>query len=107
MSTTAVCLVEAGVAATAETTIYTATGKRTIIDKCGSYSAAGTATLTLKIVPSAGTAGATNVLAVKSFAAGETYTFPEIVGHILNPGDFISEIATGVVNRRLSGREIT
>lgn len=101
------CLVEAGTAALAETTIYTSpAGTRTIIDKVTSYAAASPATLTLKVVPSGGSAGASNVLGVKTFSAGESYTWPELVGHILEPGDAISEIATGTVVRRLSGRSV-
>lgn len=106
MSTQTHCLVEAAVAATVETTNYTSTGVRTVIDSISAYAAAA-ATLTLKIVPSGGAAGAGNVLAVKSFAAGESYKFPELVGQVLEAGDFISELATGSVVRRISGRVVT
>jgi hypothetical protein len=107
MTITPSCLIETSAAPTAETTGYTATSKKTIIDKYSGYCAAGSGSLTLKLVPSGLSAGAAHILAAKSFAAGETYTFPEVVGHILNPGDFISEIATGIVVRRASGREVT
>jgi hypothetical protein len=106
MTITLSTLIETAIAPTTETTAYTSTNARTIIDKYTGYAAAA-GTLTLKLVPSTGTAGAAHIMAVKSFAAGETYTFPEIVGHILNPGDFISEIATGSVVRRCSGRVST
>lgn len=108
MTVTVTALVETGYANNAETTVYTATSKRTIIDKFTGYSAAG-GTLTVKLIPSAGSASAANVVASKTFAAGETYTFPELVGHILNPGDFISELAgaASTVVRRVSGREVT
>lgn len=106
MSTQTHCLVETALAAVAETTVYTSTGVRTVIDAVAGYAAAA-ATLTLKLVPSGGTAAAGNVLAVKSFAAGEAYKFPELVGQVLEPGDFISEIATGSVVRRISGRQVT
>jgi hypothetical protein len=45
----------------------------------------------------------------KSLAAGETYTFPEIVGHYLENGGYISTLAgTGsAINIRASGREVT
>jgi hypothetical protein len=41
--------------------------------------------------------------------AGETYTFPEIVGAALAAGDFISTIAgtATAINIRASGREIS
>jgi len=37
------------------------------------------------------------------------YTFPEIVGQVLNSGDFISTIAgtASAINIRASGRQIT
>lgn len=106
MTITLTTLIEAAIAPTSETPGYTSTNARTIIDKYSAYAAAA-GTLTVKLVANAGTAGASNILAVKSFAAGESYTFPEIVGHILGPGDFISEIATGSVVRRASGRVST
>ena len=42
-------------------------------------------------------------------AAGETYTFPEIVGHSLAPSGFISTIAGAAtsISIRASGREVT
>lgn len=108
MTTITQTLVQTKYAESAETTQYTAAGRRAIVDKFSAYSAAG-GTLTVRIVPSGGTAGATNALAVKTLAAGETYTFPEIVGHTLSPGDFISTLAGGAntVVIRASGREIT
>jgi hypothetical protein len=41
--------------------------------------------------------------------AGETYTFPEIVGQILAPSGFISTIAgtAAAINIRASGRQVT
>lgn len=108
MTVTVTALVETGYAAAGETTVYTATGKRAILDKVTGYSAAG-GTLTLKLVPSGGAAGAGNIVVAKTFAAGEVYTFPELVGHVLSPGDFISELSGGAstVVRRISGREVT
>jgi len=108
MSTITQCLVQTKFAESAETTQYTASGRRTIIDKFSAYSSAG-GTITAKLIPSGGAAGASNVLVAKTLAAGETYTFPEIVGHTLNPGDFISTLAgaPSTVVIRISGREIT
>jgi hypothetical protein len=105
-------LFESVFAAAADTTQYTAPGGvRTIIDKftaCNNDVAART--ITINIVASGGAVGAANqVVKTKSLAAGETYTFPEIVGHVLAPGDFISTNASvaGVVAVRSSGREVT
>jgi hypothetical protein len=99
-------------AAAADTTQYTAgAGVRTIIDKFTAMNNDAVArTLTVYLVASGGAAGATNtVVKTKSLAAGETYTFPEIVGHVLASGDFIATNASaaGVVSVRASGREIT
>lgn len=93
-------------------TQYTApTGVRTIIDKfTGTNVTAGAVALTVYLVTAAGTAGVTNEIVVaKSLAAGECYTFPEIVGHVLNPGDFIAFFAAAAasINVRASGREVS
>lgn len=109
MTTTAKCLLEAKYAEDTQTTQYTApTGTRTIIDKFVGYSPAG-GTLTVNVVVSAGAAGASNLLVSKTLAAGESYTFPEIVGQILNAGDFVSTdtAAATTVVIRMSGREIS
>lgn len=96
----------------AETSQYTApTGTRTIIDKfTGTNTTAGAQTLTVKLVQSGGAAGAANtIVSAKTIQPGETYTFPEIVGHVLNPGDFISTLASAAaaITIRASGREVT
>jgi hypothetical protein len=105
-------LFEALQAANAETTQYTApVGTRTIIDKfTGTNTTAGAVTLTVKLIASGGAAGAGNtIVSAKSLAAGECYTFPEIVGHVLAPGDFISTLAGAAasITVRASGREVT
>jgi hypothetical protein len=109
MTVTAKCLLEAKQAENAQTTQYsTPTGTRTIIDKFSARSAAG-ATLSVNIVASGGAAGATNLIVTKTLAAGEQYTFPELVGQVLNAGDFISTISSVATDTviRISGRENT
>jgi hypothetical protein len=109
MTTTAKCLLEAKYAENAQTTQYTAgSGVRTIIDKFTGYSPAG-GTLTVNVVASGGAAAASNIKVVKTLAANETYAFPELVGQILNSGDFVSTLPGGAntVVIRMSGREIT
>jgi len=109
MTVTAKCLLEAKYAENAQTTQYTAAaGTRTIIDKFTGYSPAG-GTLSVNLVASGASAAALNLKVVKTLAANETYTFPELVGHILNPGDFISTLPGGAstVVIRISGRETT
>lgn len=110
MTVTAKPLVVAKYAENSETTQYTATNVRTIIDKCSVTNVTGSAAvITIRIVPSGGTAGASNAITYqKSVSAGATEVFPEIVGQILGSGEFISTLAgtaTALV-LRISGREI-
>ena len=112
MTVTAKTLVEATQAPAVDTTIYTAPAStRTIIDKfTGTNVTAGVVPLTVNIVAAAGAAGAANVISqTKNIAAGDAYTFPEIVGHVLNAGDFISvKAGAGAsINVRASGREVS
>ena len=94
-----------------QTTQYTASNVTTIIDKftATNYSASA-ATLSVNLVTQYDSSGNQNLtVKTKSLAAGETYTFPEIVGHYLESGGYISTIAgTGsAINIRASGREVT
>jgi hypothetical protein len=94
----------------AQTTLYTASGVRAIVDKFTGFNATGAAvTLAINIAPNAGTAGASNVVVLKSIAAGETYMFPEVVGQAIEAGGAISVVA-GAANAiviRSSGREVS
>jgi hypothetical protein len=58
-----------------------------------------------------GTATGNSNLIVKTrtLQPGETYTFPEIVGHTLPSGGYVSTLASAAaaVNLRASGREIS
>ena len=110
MTVTSKPLVVAAYASNAEATVYTSTGMRAIIDKFTGYNSnAAAVTLTIKIVPNGVAAGATNIMVVKSLATGETYTFPEVVGHTLESGGFISTLASAATSVviRVSGREVT
>lgn len=112
MTVTAKPLFEATQAAAAETTAYTTpAGTRTIIDKMtGTNTTGGVATLTIKLIPNGGAAGAsTTIVQAKTLQAGETYTFPEVVGHVLNAGGFISLLASAAasITVRASGREVS
>lgn len=111
MTVTAKVLVPAKIAEASQTTQYTANGVTAIIDKftATNYSASA-ATLSINIVTSADTAGNQNLIVkTKTLQAGETYTFPEIVGTVMEPGGFISTIAgtATAINIRASGREVT
>lgn len=112
MTITAKCLYEAAFAPNSETTIYTtAPATKALIDKfTGTNTTGSSATLTVKIVPSGGSAGANNtIVSAKALAAGETYGFPELIGQTLNAGDFLSVLAgtASAITIRASGREVT
>jgi hypothetical protein len=105
-------LIPAKIAENAQTTQYTAGNNiSTIIDKFTATNFSGSAaTLSVNIVTSADTSGNQNLIVkTKSLAASETYTFPEIVGQALEPGGFISTIASAAsaINIRSNGREIS
>jgi hypothetical protein len=94
-----------------QTTQYTATNVTTIIDKftATNYSASPVI-FSVNLVTVADTAGNQNLIVKnKTLLPSECYTFPELVGHILNAGSFISTIAgaSSAINMRVSGREIT
>ena len=111
MTVTVKVLVPAQTAANTQSTVYTATGVTAIIDKftATNYSA-NAATISVNLVTVSGSAGNDNLIVkTKTLQASETYTFPELVGHVLNPGGFISTIAgtASAINIRVSGREVT
>jgi hypothetical protein len=111
MTVTAKNLVPAKTVADVQTTQYIANGVTTIIDKftATNYSASS-ATISVNLVTPTGTANDSNLIVkAKALAAGETYIFPELVGHILPSGGFISTIAgtATAINMRVSGREIS
>lgn len=110
MSVTTDTLIAAKYAPNSQTTEYTSTGLKTIIDKFGGFNGTGGAVdLTVNLVPNGGAAGASNVVMKKTIAAGEAYTFPEVVGHVLEAGGFISVLASAAssIVIRASGRKVT
>jgi hypothetical protein len=111
MTVTTKVLIAAKTAESSQTTQYTASGVTAIIDKftATNYSASA-ATISVNLVSASGSAGNDNLIVkTKSLQAGETYTFPEIVGQVLAPSGFISTIAgtASAINIRASGREVT
>lgn len=94
-----------------QTTQYTAVNVTAIIDKftVTNYSATA-ATISVNLVTNAGSAGNINLITkTKTLQPSEVYTFPELVGQVLNPGDFISTLAgtASAINMRVSAREVT
>jgi hypothetical protein len=110
MTTTTAALIGTKAVETSETSQYSSLNGKTIIDK---FDVCNTTTnaipFTARIVPSGGTASSTNaLLPAKSVAPGETYRCPEIVGHTLERGDFISTLAGAAgLTVRASGRQVT
>ena len=111
MTVTVTVLIPAKIAEASQTTQYTSTGVTTLIDKftATNYSAVA-ATLSVNLVTLAGSAGNLNLITkTKTLQPAEVYTFPELVGQALAPGDFISTIAGTAtsINIRASGRQVT
>jgi hypothetical protein len=111
MTVTVKNLVPSKDVANIQTTQYTANGVTTIIDKftATNYSASA-ATISVNLVTVSFSAGNSNLITkTKTLQPSEVYTFPELVGQVLNPGDFISTIAgtASAINMRVSGREVT
>jgi len=111
MSVNVKTIIQSKQAESAQTTQYTATNCKAIVDK---FTATNTSvlnqTISVNLVASGGSVGDSNlVVKNRSIAPGETYTFPELVGQVLEPGAFISTIASvaTAVTIRSSGREIT
>jgi hypothetical protein len=111
MTVTVKVLIPAKQAENSQTTQYTATNAKALIDKfTATNTTAANVTISVNLVTSGGTAGASNLIVdTRSIAPDETYTFPELVGQALEAGGFISTIAgtATALTIRASGREIT
>jgi hypothetical protein len=94
-----------------QTTQYTATAAKAIIDKATvTNTDTVNRTFSVNLVTSGGSAGNSNlVIDDRTVVPGETYLCPELVGQALEPGGFISTIASAAtaLTLRVSGREIT
>jgi len=110
MTVTVKVLIPAKQAENTQTTQYTATNCKTIIDKFTvTNTSAGNVTFSVNLVTSGGSAAASNlILDTRSIAVDECYTCPELVGQALESGGFISTIAGAATSLtiRASGREI-
>jgi len=104
-------IIPAKIAEASQTTQYTSNGVQTIIDKftATNYSAVA-ATLSVNLITAAGSAGNDNLIVkAKTLQPSETYTFPELVGHVIPNNGFISTIAGTAtsINIRASGRLVS
>jgi hypothetical protein len=95
----------------ATATYYTSTGIKTRIDKMSfTNTDTGAHTVTLYLVPSAGSAtNATTITAGHALAAGETWNSPDAVGQILAAGGTIQAKADAntVVTISAAGTQIS
>ena len=104
-------LIPAKIAENTQVTQYIAQNVSAIIDKftATNYSAAA-ATISINLVTQFDSSGNQNlIIKNKTLLPSETYTFPELVGHVLQPGGFISTIAgtASAINIRSSGRDVS
>jgi hypothetical protein len=111
MAVTISNIIPAKTAENSQTTQYTSNGVQTIIDKftATNYSA-NAATISVNLITAAGSATNDNLIVkTKTLQPAETYTFPELVGHVLPVNGFISTIAgtASAINIRASGRLVS
>jgi hypothetical protein len=94
-----------------QTTQYTATNCRTIVDKFTiTNTSAANETITVNLVDNGGSASDGNtIIDTRTIAPQESYTCPEIVGHVIAPNGFISTLASAAsaLTIRATGREIS
>ena len=111
MTVTVRVLIPAKQAENAQTTQYTATNVKAIIDKFTvTNTSANNVTFSCNLVTVSGSAGASNlIIDTRTIVPDETYTCPELVGQALDVGGFISTIAGAGTSLtiRASGREIS
>lgn len=110
MTVTATVLFEGKDAENAQTTQYTSTNASTIIDKFTvTNTTAGALTISVNLVPLAGSAADANLIVdAKSVAGGADVDLTSVVGHTLKSGGFISTLASATgLTIRASGRVIT
>lgn len=102
-------LYETSPVAATEVTVYTSAA-RTLVDRITSFGlAAVPGDVTIKYVSAGAAAAAGHTLAKKTFGQNESFAWPELTGHTLEAGDFISvlgSVASGT-NLRISGRLVT
>jgi len=95
-----------------QTTQYVAPNSTTtIIDKFTATNfSSGMVDVSVNLGAVSEAAGNSNLIVkTRTLQPGETYTFPEIVGHTLPSGGYVSTLASAAaaVNLRASGREIS
>lgn len=111
MTVTVSNLITAKFAESSQTTQYTSSDGKTIIDK---FTATNTGTedvdFSVNLVPSTGSVSGSNlILDARTIAPGETYLCGELIAQVLENGDQISTLSTlpDVLTIKASGRIIT
>ena len=98
-------------AETSQTTQYTASNCKTIIDKFTvTNTSTSNVTFSCNLVVSGGSASDSNlVVKSRTIVPSETYLCPELIGQTLESGGFISTVAGAATSLTISasGREIT
>lgn len=110
MSVTATVLIQPKVAEDVQTAQFTSAGAITLIDKFTARNYSGTAAdLSINLIQRNDVAGDNNLVAKRTLQPGETYLFPEVVGHYLGDGDSISTLAGTAtsISIRSSGRVVS
>lgn len=111
MTTVRKVLVESQDTPIVQTALYTAaTGVTATVDKITATNVSGgTLTISVNLIPPAGSAGSGNLIAkTVSILSNASYQFPEIVGHDISPAGVLSVIASATgITFRVSGRETT
>lgn len=110
MTTVAKAIILSKAAENAQTTQYTSSDVQTIIDKfVVNNTTGGNVTFAVNVVNSGGTAASSNLILSKTILAGQCYTCPELIGLVLEAGDFISTLAGAATSLtiRASGRQIS
>lgn len=111
MTVTSKALVPAKQVENAQTTQYTAVNCTTYIDKATvTNTSAGNVQFSANVVTVSGSAATTNlIIKTRSIAPNETYSCVELIGQVLQPGDFLSTLASAATSltMRVSGRELT
>ena len=111
MTVTVRVLIPAKQAENSQTTQYTASNVKAIIDKFTvTNTICNNLTFSCNLVTVSGSAGASNlIIDARTIVPDETYTCPELVGQALESGGFISTIAGAGTSLtiRASGREIS
>lgn len=111
MAVTVVNIIPRKQAEAVQTTQYTSSNCKTVIDKFTvTNTNTSVITFSVNLVASGGSAGSSNlILQSKSIQPGECYTCPELIGQSLEAGGFISTLAGSATSLTISasGRQIT